>query len=75
MKSWTPDHVRLANAAVDVRARLLHVSQRLTGHTRDELIACANHLHSALKARPPVRSRRRREVTGDVYSTGQPTPA
>jgi hypothetical protein len=63
MKNWTPDHVRIANAAVMVRDELRRIALRTSNGQSRDLLACADLLSRGLKVRPhaagtPARSNR-----------------
>jgi hypothetical protein len=51
MKRWSADHLRLAGAAVDVRAELRRLAAEAGGELGARLAAMAGRLTAALKAR------------------------
>lgn len=50
-RSWTPDHVRLARSAVDVRETLRRLAPALPIEQARTVAQCADTLTHALKAR------------------------
>jgi len=50
-RQWSPDHTRLANAAVTVRCALRRLTARVDAEARMVLAGCCDEITRALKAR------------------------
>ena len=71
MKDWTPEHVRLANAAVQVRDELRRMAMRLPSDMAKRLGSLASKLTAGLKAKDGARSDRK----PSPHPSASPRPA